>query len=537
MSLASISVVSSLALLCTWPVPGALPQVGGVSIPSVGDYNVLVVVLDDLGTDKFGFYTPTATANTPRINALRNNGILFTNAYVQPVCSPTRGELQCGRYGFRTGLTTFIVSAATSYELPSSEIFVPELLKGVIGPGGPTYGCGAFGKWHMSYFTGGLPQCHATTNGYDLFQGFTGNNDDGLLNPFRPEHENWDRYSSTPTSCPSTPTPVNAANPQPGGLIWDASVTRQDAVKFINSQISTTGHFFAYVAFHPPHANLEVPPHALISSATLNDPMMIDPATNLPYVEGRMFDFPDPQANIVHQAMIEATDAEVGNLLDGISPQDVLTKKTMVIVIDDNGTVGTVIQLPPPAPSHGKRTVYQLGTRVPLIVSGPLVPGPIPTGGYTCAKLVAGVDVWRTVGNIAGLTDAAIDTYMSSQFPPPHRVDSVSFLGLIEDPVNALGNRSYAFCENTDTNGAPPVHPSQWNRAINDGHYKYIVNQTNIDWNHVPPISRGSFEFYDLVADPVEATNLYSTINQGSGSPLDLKLTELKNALNAVMTP
>ena len=51
--------------------------------------NILVIVLDDLGTERLRMYGQGAPyASTPTLNALAQNGIVFTNAYVNPLCGP-----------------------------------------------------------------------------------------------------------------------------------------------------------------------------------------------------------------------------------------------------------------------------------------------------------------------------------------------------------------------------------------------------------------------------------------------------------------
>src|SRR5688572_14172034 len=80
------------------PVPPQLP-------------NILVVLVDDMGVDQVGCYAQNYAALqeqpcTPNIDALAANGVRFTNAWANPVCSPTRAALQTGRPASRTGVGT-----------------------------------------------------------------------------------------------------------------------------------------------------------------------------------------------------------------------------------------------------------------------------------------------------------------------------------------------------------------------------------------------------------------------------------------------
>ena len=40
----------------------------------------------------------------PAMEALATNGVVFRNAYANPLCSPTRACVLTGRHGFRTGV-------------------------------------------------------------------------------------------------------------------------------------------------------------------------------------------------------------------------------------------------------------------------------------------------------------------------------------------------------------------------------------------------------------------------------------------------
>jgi arylsulfatase A-like enzyme len=96
--------------------------------------NVLVIVLDDIGTDKLSLFDPNQSAppyaRTPRLQELAESGIRFTSVYANPYCSPTRASIQTGRYPLRTGMG----ANAESYQLPDSEVLLAKLLKEGLPP-------------------------------------------------------------------------------------------------------------------------------------------------------------------------------------------------------------------------------------------------------------------------------------------------------------------------------------------------------------------------------------------------------------------
>ena len=78
--------------------------------------------------------------NTPRINALINDGVAFRNCYVQnQLCTPSRASFLTGRYPaahqvYRNGNAFF----------PKSEVLVTKLLADA------GYDCSLVGKLHLS---------------------------------------------------------------------------------------------------------------------------------------------------------------------------------------------------------------------------------------------------------------------------------------------------------------------------------------------------------------------------------------------------
>ena len=67
--------------------------------------NILFILADDMGKDAtFGFSEGSIKPNTPNLNAIKNSGLSFNNFWVNPTCTPTRGSIITGKYGFRTGL-------------------------------------------------------------------------------------------------------------------------------------------------------------------------------------------------------------------------------------------------------------------------------------------------------------------------------------------------------------------------------------------------------------------------------------------------
>lgn len=59
--------------------------------------NILLIVADDLGYEMLGCYGSLET-DTPNLDKMAKDGVMFTRAYTSPVCTPSRMSLYTGTY-------------------------------------------------------------------------------------------------------------------------------------------------------------------------------------------------------------------------------------------------------------------------------------------------------------------------------------------------------------------------------------------------------------------------------------------------------
>jgi arylsulfatase A len=62
--------------------------------------NIVLIMADDIGIEAFGCYG-SADYETPNIDKLAAQGIRFSHAYSQPLCTPTRVQIMTGKYNHR----------------------------------------------------------------------------------------------------------------------------------------------------------------------------------------------------------------------------------------------------------------------------------------------------------------------------------------------------------------------------------------------------------------------------------------------------
>lgn len=233
-----------------------------------------------------------------------------------------------------------------------------------------------------------------------------------------------------------------------------------DAVSWIQLQNNASKPWIAWVAFNAPHTPFHLPsptslcPHYTTLSGTTQD------INNNP--------------RNYYNAAIEAMDTEIGRLLATVD-----LAKTTVIFIGDNGTPGQVLQTPFPT-GHGKDTLYEGGIRVPMLVRGPDVVSP----GRIEAGFVHVVDLYSTILELAGIS-------VANTVPSTVTLDSQSLRPvLLNQPIT----RSRNFSEEFDT-----ATPTLGGFVLRDAQFKLIRKRTGLD------------EFYDLLSDPYESTNLFTS--------------------------
>jgi arylsulfatase len=148
-----------------WPAPERARK---------GAPNVLFIVIDDTGFGQLGCYG--SPINTPNIDKLARNGLLFTNMHTTALCSPSRSCILTGR-NHHTNAMSCITEGSTGFPggngaIPFENGFVSEILqqKG--------YGSYCVGKWHLTpseqISAAGPYDRWPLGRGFDRYYGFLG---------------------------------------------------------------------------------------------------------------------------------------------------------------------------------------------------------------------------------------------------------------------------------------------------------------------------------------------------------------------------
>ena len=139
--------------------------------------NVLLIVADDVGIEHLSLYGigTDGFAKTPNLTALSAQGVVFDNAWADPICSPSRVRIQTGRYGLHDGVGYATHDNAWGLDPESANL----LAKRLRDEG--DYQTAAFGKWHMGVDPDrdGVPDDDVPNrSGYDDYKGILAHHQD-----------------------------------------------------------------------------------------------------------------------------------------------------------------------------------------------------------------------------------------------------------------------------------------------------------------------------------------------------------------------
>ena len=136
--------------------------------------HIVMIVADDLGWADVGWRDPDMV--TPNLDSLVSEGVNLTNAYVQPLCSPSRAAFLSGKYPFKIGMQHSVLDATYNTSLPLGLTLLPEKLQAL------GYSTHLVGKWHLGFCSWNMTP---TYRGFDSFYGmYLGKGEGDVLDVF-----------------------------------------------------------------------------------------------------------------------------------------------------------------------------------------------------------------------------------------------------------------------------------------------------------------------------------------------------------------
>ncbi|MCF8227131.1 MAG: sulfatase-like hydrolase/transferase [Bacteroidales bacterium] len=331
--------------------------------------NILLIFIDDMG-----WPAVSALGNehvqTVNIDRIANEGMLFTDAYVNPQCTPSRASLLTGQHTARTRFWHVVGRYGYPYmrmdEPPYNENLSREAytMAEMLQDNG--YRTAINGKWHLHTWNSRYPD----PDGYYTY-----------LFDHANAYYGWD-YNTIPDN-------MHYHQQTDKGVDF----LTDEAIQFIDR--NSDSPFFVYLS------------HQTIHGPVLAPEKLIKKYLNKGYPEEGVF-------NATYLAAIEHLDNSVGRLLDHLDKTG-LTDNTMVIFLTDNGGVDAEFSNEPLR--YGKGSMYEGGIRVPMMVRWPGITGP----GTVCKTPVHAIDIYPSLLEIAGGT-------MKQQWT----LDGISILPLLQ---------------------------------------------------------------------------------------------------------
>lgn len=310
--------------------------------------NVLVILLDDAGYNDFGFMG-SKDLKTPNIDALANDGVIFTDAHVSSsVSGPSRAGILSGRYQQRCG---YECNLGDTLGLGLNEITIADVFRE------NGYSTACIGKWHQ----GDAPEYHPNKRGFEHFYGFISGSRSYFYRPDRDDK------------------PGNTHNLQFNGIQqkfdgYMTDILAENARKYIEEHSKKEKPFMMYLAFNAVHTPME---------ATKEDMKLFEGHKRQKLA-----------------AMTWAVDRGIGKVIDKLKETGEY-KNTLIFFLSDNG--GAHNNQSTNYPLKGfKGNKFEGGHRVPFfMVNGSTFKGKYP-------ELVSSLDIFATSASFAGIDIKAL---------------------------------------------------------------------------------------------------------------------------------
>ena len=450
--------------------------------------NIIYILADDLGYGELGVYGQTKI-ETPNIDALANNGLLFTQHYSgAAVCAPARSVLMTGQHmghtyirgndewnsrGEKGDVWNYVKMIRDSTlegqrPLPKTTRILPQHMKSA------GYRTGMIGKWGLGApHTSSIP----TEMGFDYFFGYNCQRQAHTLTPVH-LYENERRfYLKNDTIAPGTKLlpeedPYNSNSytkyMQPD---YAPEVSFQKLMSFLERDDNRP--FFLYWATPIPHVPLQAPERWI---QYYNEKF----GDEEPYTGDKGY-FPTRYPRASYAAMISYLDENIGKLVAHLKKTGQFNN-TLIIFTSDNGpsyaggTDSSWFNSGGPFEStygRGKGFLYEGGIRVPMIASWP---DKIEAGKQT-DHISAFWDVLPTLCDITGITS-------------PENTDGISFANTLFGKKTQQSHE-YLYWEFPEYGGQVAVRMGKWKLLWKD----LRKGNTNI-------------ELYNLDEDPAELNDV-----------------------------
>jgi uncharacterized sulfatase len=410
--------------------------------------NVVMVFIDDMGWGDFSCFG-NKEAKTPNIDRIAAEGIRFEQFYVNsPICSPSRCALTTGQYPQRWRINSYLNNRADNERRGVAQWLDPKAptLARLLKQNG--YATGHFGRWHLGGQRDVDDAPPITAYGFD--ESLT--NFEGM-------------------GAKLLPMTLKPGDAEPGRIWADAERLGGPVIWMQRSEI-TSGFVNAAIPFMNRATATGKPFFVNLWPDDVHGPWW-PPVTK--WAEDKRSKY---------LAVLEAMDRQLGKLFDHLRSTPALRDNTLLLICSDNGPepgVGSA------GPFRGsKTTLYEGGTRSPLIVWGPGWIDKAQAGSVNTQSVFAAFDLAPSLLAIAGI-EAGETAFDGENIAP-------ALLG-----QKHLSREKPIFWRRPpDRKTAAPNLPERLpDLAMREGHWKLLC-----EYDGSKP------QLYDLSKDRSETTNI-----------------------------
>lgn len=444
--------------------------------------NIILFMVDDMGWQDTSvpFWTERTALNdtfeTPAMQRLADQGMLFTQAYAAPISSPSRCSLMTGANAARHHVTNWTLQRDTSTDLDDNDIATPDWnVNGICQTAGidHTFTARSFvdilraGGYHTIHIgkahwgAAGTPGERPEHFGFDVNIG--GHAAGGPATYLSEQN-----YGHDAQGRPTTPmhTPGLEEYWQTGTFLTEALT--QECLKQLDQARSDGRPFYLYMSHYAVHIPID--------------------RDSRYYQKYRDKGLTEKEA--AYAALIEGMDKSLGDILGWLDSNGE-AERTIVIFMSDNGGLATNSYYRDPplytqnAPLRsGKGSLLEGGIRVPMIVRWP----GMVAGGTRCNSYVMIEDFFPTLLEMAGV----------KHWHVPQHVDGRSFMPLLLQTGDPSQGRALIWnYPNVWGNDGPAI---SLNSAIRLGQWKLIYDYKTQEKN-LYDIEQDISEQHDLAAD------------------------------------
>lgn len=470
--------------------------------PAASRPNILLIISDDVGLDVSTTMYPGLVeavsrqygpqglkhpghaaiqgrpASMPNLDRLARQGVVFSNTWAQPFCSPTRASILTGLFAAKANVL--------NYTDPLAQPFT-SFVQRLKDEGG--YSTGLFGKWHLAGMPGAnanYPGMKPKEAGFEIFKG----NMHAAIKTYW-DYDYMEQDAATPANQWRTGKPPAKSLPGIAPTTMSGVVQVADALEWIGAQekANPSKPWFTWLAFNLAHATAQQQPSAMMvpEADTLDEPtrreMQACGGTFGSQQTGRC------SGEALERAMTNSMDTLIGKALEEV---DRLDRNTIVIYVGDNGTpmygrpnLDFIDNLYITRKARGKGTTYESGARVPFAVRGPGIAANRINDEY-----VHVADLFPTVLEMAGIRPPA--EVSTGDGKGTQAVDGRSLKPILDGKAKSVRDPDQGFVLteslNLMTNSTRQV-------AARNATYKVICTEKT---------DAAACEFYNLKNDPLE---------------------------------